>query len=115
MYEYKASIHRIIDGDTVDVAIDLGFAMSSRQRLRLYGIDTPETRTRDLEEKVRGKAAKARLMELLNGCKRKVIIQTTKRGRGKYGRILDKILHPDTRENFNQTLLKEGHAKRMVF
>ena len=95
------------------MVIDLGFEMSSRQRLRLYGIDTPEVRTRDLEEKARGKAAKARLLQLINNCKREVIIQTLKRG--KYGRILAKILNPDTRENFNQTLLKEGHAKRMVF
>jgi len=110
MYEYKAKVHRIIDGDTIDVVIDLGFEMSSRQRLRLYGIDTPEVRTRDLEEKARGKAAKARLLQMINGCKREVIIQTLKRG--KYGRILAKILNPDTRENFNQMLLKEGHATR---
>ena len=110
MYEYKAKVHRIIDGDTIDVVIDLGFEMSSRQRLRLYGINTPEVRTRDLEEKARGKAAKARLLQLINNSKREVIIQTLKRG--KYGRILAKILNPDTRENFNQMLLKEGHATR---
>ncbi len=113
MYEYKAKVHRIIDGDTVDVTIDLGFEMTTKQRIRLYGIDTPETRTRDLKEKARGKAAKARLLELLNECDRQIVVRTTKRG--KYGRILGKLLHPDTRENFNQTLLKEGHAKRMIF
>ena len=113
MYEYKAKIHRIIDGDTVDVTIDLGFEMTTKQRVRLYGINTPETRTRDLEEKARGKAAKARLLELLNDCGRKIVLRTTKRG--KYGRILGKLLHPVTLENFNQTLLKEGHATRMVF
>jgi len=113
MYEYKAKVHRIIDGDTVDVTIDLGFEMTTKQRIRLYGIDTPETRTRDLKEKARGKAAKARLLELLNECDRQIVVRTTKRG--KYGRILGKLLHPDTHENFNQTLLKEGHAKRMVF
>ena len=113
MYEYKAKIHRIIDGDTVDVTIDLGFEMTTKQRVRLYGINTPETRTRDLEEKARGKAAKSRLLELLNDCGRKIVLRTTKRG--KYGRILGKLLHPVTLENFNQTLLKEGHATRMVF
>ena len=114
MYEYKARVHRIIDGDTVDVVIDLGFEMTTRQRIRLYGIDTPETRTRDLEEKKRGKAAKARLYELINGCKnRELIIKTTKRG--KYGRILGSLLHPETRKDFNRTLLKEGHAKKMIF
>tara|TARA_R110002167_G_scaffold122035_4_gene300488 strand:- start:45 stop:386 length:342 start_codon:yes stop_codon:yes gene_type:complete len=113
MYEYKAKVHRIIDGDTVDVTIDLGFDMTTKQRVRLYGIDTPETRTRDLKEKVRGKAAKARLFELLNGCGREIVLRTLKRG--KYGRILGKLIHPETKENFNQTLLKEGHAKRMIF
>lgn len=113
MYEYKAKVHRIIDGDTVDVTIDLGFEMTTKQRIRLYGIDTPETRTRDLEEKARGKAAKARLLELLNDCGRQIVVRTTKKG--KYGRILGKLLHPKTHENFNQTLLKEGHAKRMIF
>ena len=113
MYEYKATVHRIIDGDTVDVTIDLGFEMTTKQRIRLYGINTPETRTRDLEEKRRGKASKARLLELINTGDRQIILQTLKRG--KYGRILGKLLHPETRENYNRTLLKEGHAVRMIF
>lgn len=113
MYEYKATVHRIIDGDTVDVTIDLGFEMTTKQRIRLYGINTPETRTRDLEEKRRGKASKARLLELINSGDRQIILQTLKRG--KYGRILGKLLHPETRENYNRTLLKEGHAVRMIF
>ena len=113
MYEYKATVHRIIDGDTVDVTIDLGFEMTTKQRIRLYGINTPETRTRDLEEKKRGKASKARLLELINSGDRQIILQTLKRG--KYGRILGKLLHPETRENYNRTLLKEGHAVKMMF
>ena len=113
MYEYKATVHRIIDGDTVDVTIDLGFEMTTKQRIRLYGINTPETRTRDLEEKRRGKASKARLLELINTGDRQIILQTLKRG--KYGRILGKLLHPETRENYNRTLLKEGHAVKMIF
>jgi micrococcal nuclease len=113
MYEYKATVHRIIDGDTVDVTIDLGFEMTTKQRIRLYGINTPETRTRDLEEKKRGKASKARLLELINSGDRQIILQTLKRG--KYGRILGKLFHPETRENYNRTLLKEGHAVRMIF
>tara|TARA_R110002020_G_scaffold432528_1_gene642552 strand:- start:607 stop:948 length:342 start_codon:yes stop_codon:yes gene_type:complete len=113
MYEYKATVHRIIDGDTVDVTIDLGFEMTTKQRIRLYGINTPETRTRDLEEKKRGKASKARLLELINTGDRQIILQTLKRG--KYGRILGKLLHPETRENYNRTLLKEGHAVKMMF
>ena len=113
MYEYKATVHRIIDGDTVDVTIDLGFEMTTKQRIRLYGINTPETRTRDLEEKKRGKASKARLLELINTGDRQIILQTLKRG--KYGRILGKLLHPETRETYNRTLLKEGHAVKMMF
>jgi len=113
MYEYKATVHRIIDGDTVDVTIDLGFEMTTKQRIRLYGINTPETRTRDLEEKKRGKASKARLLELINSGDRQIILQTLKRG--KYGRILGKLLHPETKENYNRTLLKEGHAVKMIF
>ena len=114
MYEYKIkTIDHIVDGDTFDCTVDLGFNISHKIRVRMYGINTPESRTRDLEEKARGKAAKARLLELLNDCGRKIVLRTTKRG--KYGRILGKLLHPVTLENFNQTLLKEGHATRMVF
>ena len=113
-YYYKCTLLKVIDGDTIDVDIDLGFGVTlSNQRLRLYGINTPETRTRDLEEKKRGKASKARLLELINSGDRQIILQTLKRG--KYGRILGKLLHPETRENYNRTLLKEGHAVRMIF
>ena len=66
MYEYKAKILRIVDGDTVDVDIDLGFGISlNRERVRMMGIDTPESRTRDLTEKAFGLAAKERLKALL--------------------------------------------------
>ena len=66
MYEYKVEVLKVVDGDTIDVNIDLGFGMSyNKQRVRLMGIDTPESRTRDLEEKVYGKAAKKFLKQLL--------------------------------------------------
>ena len=66
MYEYKVRIVKVVDGDTVDVDIDLGFDVwLKNQRVRLYGIDTPESRTRDLEEKKYGKAATAYLKEKL--------------------------------------------------
>ena len=65
LYHYKAKIDRVVDGDTVDVSIDLGFDMHSRQRVRLWGINTPECRTRDKREKALGLAAKARLIEIL--------------------------------------------------
>ena len=65
MYTYKAKIIRVIDGDTVDALIDIGFHVHVKKRIRLYGINAPESRTRDKEEKVRGLAAKARLKEIL--------------------------------------------------
>ena len=65
MYTYKAKLVRVIDGDTIDAEIDLGFNVLIRQRIRLYGIDTPEARTRDLVEKEKGLAAKQRLTEIL--------------------------------------------------
>ena len=85
MYTYKAKLLRIVDGDTVDAEIDLGFGVFMKQRIRLYGINTPESRTRDLEEKERGLAAKARLTEILG---KEFVIETILNKRGKFGRIL---------------------------
>ena len=87
MYEYRVKILRVVDGDTVDVDIDLGFGVwMHKERVRLYGIDTPESRTRDLEEKKYGKAAKAFLeAKLKEGTP---LLRTFKDGVGKYGRIL---------------------------
>jgi len=65
MYEYKAIVDRVVDGDTIDVTIDLGFKTWKKVRVRMEGINTPESRTRDLEEKKLGLAAKARLQEIL--------------------------------------------------
>ena len=114
MYTYKAKLDRIIDGDTVDAHIDLGFDITIHKRIRLAGIDTPESRTRDLEEKARGLAAKDRLKNLLEGANE---IQLKSHGVGKYGRCLGE-LHIDvvdgkekmTLENVNKLLIKEGHA-----
>ena len=67
MYEYNVTIVKVVDGDTVDVDIDLGFGMTyKKQRVRMVGIDTPESRTRDLVEKKFGKASKKHLKRLLN-------------------------------------------------
>lgn len=107
MYEYKAIIRRVVDGDTVDITLDLGFDILYNNRIRLYGIDTPETRTRDLEEKKLGQAAKERVRELCPvGCT--VMVKTTKDGRGKFGRILGEIYVGDV--NVNKLLIEEGHA-----
>ena len=82
MYTYKIKLDRIIDGDTIDAYIDLGFDISVKKRIRFLGINTPESRTRDLEEKARGLAAKDRLKAILEGAK---TIQLCSHGIGKYG------------------------------
>ena len=76
MYEYNATCLRVIDGDTVDCIIDLGFSIQHKVRVRLAGIDTPETRTRDLDEKKRGLKAKDRVVELINKNNSKFVIKT---------------------------------------
>ena len=87
MYEYNCIIERVVDGDTVDVRVDAGFDIWTKQRVRLLGIDTPEVRTRDLREKKFGKLASARVKNLLPvRSKQRIVI--TKQGRGKYGRYL---------------------------
>jgi len=116
MYEYKVkSIDHIVDGDTFDCTIDLGFDVSIKIRVRMYGINTPESRTRDLEEKARGLESKERLIQLLNvGSKGQdnLILQTKKKG--KYGRYLGIVLRKrkDDEEllNINQRLIDEGFA-----
>ena len=110
MFEYKASLVKVVDGDTIDVDLDLGFGVwLKKQRVRLYGINTPESWTRDLEEKKRGLAAKDRVIELIENCE-ELSIKTilNKKARGKYGRILADILADGI--NVNQTLVSEGHA-----
>ena len=91
MYTYKARLDRVIDGDTIDVHMDLGFDITVHKRIRLAGIDTPESRTRDLEEKKRGLASKARLIELLD--KGDLVIES--KDVGKFGRVLGVLhMHP---------------------
>jgi micrococcal nuclease len=114
MYTYKIKLDRVIDGDTIDAHIDLGFDVSIKKRIRFMGINTPESRTRDLEEKARGLAAKDRVKQLLEGASE---IQLKSHGVGKYGRCLGE-LHIDivdgkekmTLESINELLIKEGHA-----
>ena len=118
MYEYKAIVERVVDGDTIDVIIDLGFKTWKKVRVRMEGINTPESRTRDLEEKKRGLAAKDRLVEILkynnNECTLKVS------GVGKFGRAIASVyvdtLSPASDQssmtivNVNKQLIEEGHA-----
>ena len=109
MYEYSAIIRRWVDGDTVDVTLDLGFDIWYNNRVRLLGINTPESRTRDLEEKERGLAAKERVNELCP-VGSTVQLKTTKDGRGKFGRILGEIFMTGVVQSVNQLLIEEGHA-----
>ena len=117
MYEYKCNIIKVIDGDTVDVDIDLGFGMwMLDERVRIMGIDTPESRTRDLVEKKFGLAAKKRLKELL-GKSAVLATQVNKNGedmKGKFGRILgDFNVYDATTDSWRKSgevLISEGHA-----
>ena len=102
MYEYRCKVIKVIDGDTVDVDIDLGFDIMLRdERVRIMGIDTPESRTRDKVEKKFGLASKARLKELIGGKSGPILkTQINKKGedmRGKFGRILGDFVTEDGR------------------
>ena len=104
MYEYNCTVERVVDGDTIDVVLDLGFDILYKSRVRLYGIDTPESRTRDKDEKARGKMAGSFLEEAIEDGE-KVIIQTKlKDSRGKFGRILGDVVVDDI--NINQLMVK---------
>ena len=118
MYEYKAIVDRVVDGDTIDVTIDLGFKTWKKVRVRMEGINTPESRTRDLEEKKLGLAAKARLQEILEHNNNKCVLKVS--GVGKFGRALSTVfvesLSPLNGEDgvtlidVNKQLITEGHA-----
>ena len=104
-FVYNATLERIVDGDTIDVTLDLGFNVKlHNQRCRLAGIDTPESRTKNLEEKALGLKAKERLKELCIGSFK---IQSL--GTGKYGRILA-IPYTEDNQDICQMLISEGHA-----
>jgi micrococcal nuclease len=112
MYEYRCKINRVVDGDTVDVDIELGFGVVlSDERVRIMGIDTPESRTRDKVEKLFGLASKKRLKELLaDGCILKTqIARDGEDMKGKFGRVLgDFIL--DTGQRVTELMADEGHC-----
>lgn len=117
MYEYKAHVVKVVDGDTVDVDIDLGFGIVMKdERVRIMGIDTPESRTSDKVEKLFGKAASARVKELLDD---DIILKTqiARNGedmKGKYGRILGDFIverfEDGRQEMLTDILVEEGHA-----
>ena len=111
MYEYSCVVDRVVDGDTVDVTIDLGFKIFHKARVRMYGIDTPESRTRNKDEKARGLLSKSFLQEQIDSCT-KLVIQTKKDAKGKFGRILGDLVADG--KNINQLMIAKHMAVRYI-
>ena len=111
MYEYRVKkVHKVVDGDTIDVDIDLGFSISFFSRVRLAGIDTPESRTTNAKEKVLGLEVKEKLKKELAAAK-DVVIKTEKPDSSeKYGRILGWVFLDGSDVSLNQKLINEGYA-----
>jgi micrococcal nuclease len=111
MYEYRIKkVLKVVDGDTIDVDIDLGFNISYTQRVRLAGIDTPESRTKDAREKVLGLEVKDKLKKSIEAAKLVVVKTEKPDSTEKYGRILGWVyLDGDTR-SLNEQLIDEGYA-----
>ena len=110
MYTYTAKLDRVVDGDTVDALIDLGFDTHVKKRIRLYGMDAWESRTRDKEEKVKGLVAKARLIQILDENNNEFILVS--HGVGKFGRCLGELFITSDSDSINNQLVSEGHAKK---
>ena len=111
MYEYNTTIRRVVDGDTVDIWIDLGFGVRIKERVRMAGIDTPESRTRDDREKIFGKRATARVEELLPVGEEFRAVSRSYDARGKFGRAMMDFYLPDG-QMLCQVLLDERLAVR---
>tara|TARA_Y100000310_G_scaffold323954_1_gene385140 strand:- start:8598 stop:8987 length:390 start_codon:yes stop_codon:yes gene_type:complete len=105
MFEYTIKVTRVVDGDTVDAEIDLGFDVRVKKRIRLFGINTPESRTRDKEEKKRGLAAKYRLEEIIDQSE---VIRLRSHGSGKYGRVLGELMITDDHSSDTADLYEDG-------
>jgi micrococcal nuclease len=112
MYTYKIKkLNSVVDGDTIDCDIDLGFDISINQRVRLAGIDTPESRTKDLYEKKLGLESKDFLKKKLSECKGNLIIKTEKiDSTEKYGRIIGWLYEDGSEVSFNQMMIDGGYA-----
>tara|TARA_R110000822_G_scaffold26804_1_gene80449 strand:+ start:172 stop:597 length:426 start_codon:yes stop_codon:yes gene_type:complete len=110
MYEYSCTVTKVVDGDTVDVVLDLGFSILHKCRVRLYGIDTPESRTRNKDEKIRGKLASKFLQDAIDNGKEVVLRSKLKDSKGKYGRVLGEIIVDSI--NINQSMITNHMAVR---
>ena len=114
-YNFRVTeINRVVDGDTIDVTIDLGFDLYKKERVRVAGIDTPEKRTRDLEEKALGIDAtnylKKKLEDTIAGDEELTIRTELKGGMGKYGRLLGWLYIGEDSVSINETMINEGYA-----
>ena len=108
-HNYSAKLVRVVDGDTCDAMIDLGFDTWVKKRIRFYGVDTWESRTRNKEEKVKGLAAKAYVKDLLeNSDGGKFVLKSY--GVGKYGRVLGELFVKGNETSVNELLKENGHA-----
>lgn len=111
MYQYKAKIDRIVDGDTIDIIVDLGFKITTNQRIRLKGINTPETYNvkRDSDEYKKGTIAKEFVMKRITENNSEALIETDK-DTGKYGRYIATIWLADSEISLNDELVEKGFA-----
>ena len=114
-YNFRVTeINRVVDGDTIDVTIDLGFDLYKKERVRVAGVDTPEKRTRDLEEKALGIDAtnylKEKLEDTIAGDEELTIRTELKGGMGKYGRLLGWLYIGEDSVSINETMINEGYA-----
>ena len=108
MYDYRVkNVVKVVDGDTIDVEIDLGFSLTKKERVRVAGIDTPESRTRNKVEKTYGIAAKLYLEGILRNAQ-EIRVETSKDG--KYGRMLGWLYVDGAEKSVNQTMIDEGYA-----
>ena len=114
-YNFRVvKIDKVVDGDTIDVTIDLGFDLYKKERVRIAGVDTPEKRTRDLEEKALGLDAtywmKKQLEDTIAGDEELIIRTELKGGTGKYGRLLGWLYVGDATVSLNEQMITEGYA-----
>ena len=120
-YEYNATVTSVVDGDTVVVDIDLGFDVKFRnQKVRLLGVDTPESRTSDKVEKQFGSLSKDYVKKFVDECKKEVIVRThisedtDSDGREKFGRLLGEIINPTTKSVLNDELIAKNYAVKYL-
>lgn len=112
MYIYNAKLDRVVDGDTVDALVDLGFDTWKKVRIRMHGMNAPESRTRDLEEKEKGLAAKEYCKNFCKEGEAAILKTKTYDASGKYGRILGEIWSAGefADKSLNEYLIEKGHA-----